>query len=99
MLEEVNSLSILGVTFDSKLAFEIHLREVVFQESYLIIHIRLRAVSMHMFVQPKVLCPCVNVVCGVLFEDSVARSAERLCEGELCRWGHRRKVSALYLLY
>ena len=31
--------------------------------------------------------------------DSVARSAERLCEGELCCLGHIRSVSVLYLLY
>ena len=32
--------------------------------------------------------------------DSIARSAERLCEGELCCLGHRRKVViALCLLY
>ena len=31
--------------------------------------------------------------------DSSVHCAERLCEGELCSLGHRRKVSALYLLY
>ena len=31
--------------------------------------------------------------------DRIFRSAERLCEGELCCLGHRRKVSALCLLY
>ena len=31
--------------------------------------------------------------------DSIVHSAERLCEGELCCLGHRRKVSASCLLY
>ena len=31
--------------------------------------------------------------------DSVVRSAERLCEGELCCLGQRKKVSSLCLLY
>ena len=31
--------------------------------------------------------------------DSIVGSAERLCEGELCCLRHRRKVSALCLLY
>ena len=31
--------------------------------------------------------------------DSVARSAEILCKGELCYLGNRRMVSALWLLY
>ena len=31
--------------------------------------------------------------------DSVVRGEERLCEGKLCALEHRRKVSALCLLY
>ena len=31
--------------------------------------------------------------------DNIVRSSEGLCEGELCCSGHRRKVSALCLLY
>ena len=31
--------------------------------------------------------------------NSAGRSAERLCEGELCCLGHRMEVSALCLLY
>ena len=31
--------------------------------------------------------------------NSIVCSAERLCEGELCSLAHRRKVSALCLLY
>ena len=43
----------------------------------------------------------MDVVGGVSFVllDSIVRSAEELCEGELCCLGHRRKVSALCLLY
>ena len=33
------------------------------------------------------------------FLDSIVRSAERLCKGELCCLGHRKKVSALCLVY
>ena len=31
--------------------------------------------------------------------DSVVRSEERLCEGELCCLGHRMKVNTLFLLH
>ena len=31
--------------------------------------------------------------------DINVRVAEKLCEGDLCCLAHRRKVSALYLLY
>ena len=31
--------------------------------------------------------------------DNIVRSAERLCEGELCCLEHRRKISAMCLLY
>ena len=37
--------------------------------------------------------------CSLGLIDSIVRSDERLCEGELCCLGHRRKVSALCLLY
>ena len=52
------------------------------------------------FVQDGVLCSRVDVVCAVSFgfAGGVVRSAERLCQGELCYLGHRRKVSALCLL-
>ena len=70
-LEEAKSLHILGVTYDSKLTFEMHLREVVSkaarnlgvvaeQESYLIVYVCSRAVSMHM------VCPVWSIAppCG-----------------------------------
>ena len=31
--------------------------------------------------------------------DSIVRNVERLCEGEVCCFGHRKKASALCLLY
>ena len=64
-LEEVKGLRILEVTIDSKLVFETHLREVVSiaawvlcaeQESYVIVRVCSRAVSMHMF------CPALSIV-------------------------------------
>ena len=59
-VEEVNDLRILGVTFDFKLTFEMHLRETVSkaasnlgpcaeQESYLIVHMCSRALTIHEF--------------------------------------------------
>ena len=60
---------------------------------------------------PRVLKNCFNAYvlfsleCGCRLRgligllDSVVRSAERLCEGDLCCLGHRRKVSSLCLLY
>ena len=43
----------------------------------------------------------MDVACGVSFDllDSVARSAERLCEADFVAWEHKRKVSVLCLLY
>ena len=53
------------------------------------------------FVQFRVLClmrmSSAESHLGLL--DSIVRSAERLCQGELCCLGHRRKISALCLLY
>ena len=44
---------------------------------------------------------CVGIVGGVSFglTYSIVHSAEGLCEGKLCCLGHRRKVSAMCLLY
>ena len=71
------------------------------QKSYLIAHACSRAVLMHIFAQLGVLCPRVDVVCGVSFGllNSVICSAERLYEGELCYLGHRMKLNAFSLLY
>ena len=74
-LEEVKSLRILGVTLDSKLTFEAHLREVVLKaarsvehKSYLIVLVCPRAVSMHMSCPSWSIEPCVDIVCGISFE-------------------------------
>ena len=77
-LEELKSPRILGETFDSRLTFDIHLREVVSkavrnlgscaeQESNLIVHVCSKAVSMHIFVQLIVLCLRVDIIGGVSF--------------------------------
>ena len=104
---------ILGATFDSKLTFETHLRNVMSKTAR-----RLRVVRRagKLFDCSRVLKACFNAYVlsnleyhapvwmssaesHLSFLDSVVRSAEILCEGEL-RWlGHRRKeghlVSAL----
>ena len=74
-LEEVKSLRILGVTLDSKLTFEAHLRQVVLNaarsvkhKSYLIVLVCPRAVSIHMSCPSWSIEPCVDIVCGISFE-------------------------------
>ena len=72
------------------------------QEHYLLImHVCLYMFLCTFVVQLGVLCPRVNVVCGLLVGvlDDIVRSAKRLCEGEISCLGHRRKVSALCWLY
>ena len=71
-LGETKSLRILGETLDSKLTFVFYLREVVSKaasrvlgscaeqektESYLIVHVCSRAVSMHMFCLARSIVP------------------------------------------
>ena len=90
--------------------FEAHLREVVSKaaRSQGVVH---RAEKL--FDCLRVLKSCVNahalsslaycrrmvsVEYHLSLLDCIIRSAERLCEGELCCLGHRRWVSALYLL-
>ena len=48
---------------------------------------------MHMY------CPTWSTVPHLSLLYNAGRSAERLCEGELCCVEHRRKVNALCLLY
>ena len=101
-LEEVKSLRILGITFVSKSTFVTHLREVVSKAARYLGVIRR---SGKLFDCPHVLkggfnhifYPAWSIVLRVL--DSIVRSAERVCVGELCCLGHRRKVSAVGLLY
>ena len=111
-LDEIKSLCILGADLHSKLTFDTHLRDVVSRAakslgvvhwagSYLIVRVCSRTVLMHMF------CPTSSIVplCGcrlrslIWILDSVVRSSERLREGELVWLEHRRKVSAVCLLY
>ena len=75
-IEELRSLRILWVTLDTMLPFETHLREVVSKVvrslavvrrvEHLFDHPRvLMSFFNACFVQPRVLYPCVEVVCGV----------------------------------
>ena len=72
------------------------------QESYLIVHVWSRAVSMYMF------CPAWSIVpsCGgrrgeshLGLLDSIVRLAKRLCEGEYRCLVLTKKISAFSLLY
>ena len=71
---EVKSLCILETSIGSKLIFETHLCEIVSKETrsigvvrrtgkFMIVRVHSRAVSMHMFIQPGVLYPRVDIVC------------------------------------
>ena len=102
----------LGVALATKLTFETHLREVVSKAPNSLGIVRrigklldclrvFKGYSMHMF------CPAWSIVpmwtpsaesqLGLL--NSIVRSAERLCEGQLCYLAHRKKVGTLCLLY
>ena len=50
---------------------------------------------MHTFVQFRVFCPVwmSSAESHMVWLDIIAHSAKRMCEGELCCLGHRRKVS------
>ena len=76
--EKAQNLCIPGITLDSKLTLENHLREVVSkaarslgscaeQESYFIVHVCSRAVSMRMFCPAWSIVPRVNVVSWISF--------------------------------
>ena len=79
-LEEVKSLRILAVTFDSKLTLEIHLREAVPKAAKSLDALRrvgklflLSTCAQELFqciwfAQLGVLCPRVDIVCRVSFE-------------------------------
>ena len=110
--EMIRGLRILGVTLDSKLTFETYLRKVVSKAAR---SQGIMRRSGKLFGCPRVLKSCFNandlfslkycIPCGCLLPSFiwvfwiVLRSAERLCEGELCCLGHRRMVSVLVLLY
>ena len=112
-LEELKSLRILGVTLDSKLKFETHVREVGSKVARSLGVVRRAGKLLDC---PRVLKSCFNAY--VLFSleycapvwmssveshlgllDSIVCSAERWCEGELCNLAHRRKIGGLSLLY
>ena len=112
-LEEVKSLSILGVTFNYKLIFEMHLREVVSKAAR---NLRVVCRAKKLFAYLRVLKGCFYAYvlnsleyCAPVWTlsaefhlrllHSIVRSAEKLCEGELCCLVHKRKGSFLCLLY
>ena len=70
------------------------------QESNLIVHVCSKAVSMHVFFSLEYCAPVwiSSAESHLDLPGSIVRSAERLCEDELCNVAHRRKASALYLL-
>ena len=102
-LEEV-SLRILGVTLNSKFAFQTHLREIVSKAARSQGAVRQagklfdcqRVLKSLGYVAPVWMSSAESHL-GLL--DSIVRSAERLCEGVLCCLGPRRKFGALRLLY
>ena len=106
-LGEVKSLHILGVTLDSKLTLETHLRVEASQKS------GCREPSRKLSDCPRVLRSIFNAYVLSILEhrasvymssaeshlsllDCIFRSAEEFCEGELCWLG---PLSALDLLY
>ena len=113
VIEEVKSLPVLGVTLDSKLTFETHLREVVSKT----------AINLGVAHRTAKLCDCLrelmdNFNAYVLSNldycasawmssaesylsllNSIVRSAETVCKGEDCCLLYRRKGSALCLRY
>ena len=111
-LEEVKNLRILGTTLDSKLSFDTYLQEIVSKAARSLGVIRragkllgcsrvLKSCFNPYTLSNLEYCAPVWMSSteshlGLL--DSIVRSAERLCEDELCCLGHR-KVSALCLLY
>ena len=96
-LQERMSLVFIGTNLSSKLAFE---TQSGCAPSRKIIWLSTGAKQIFQcicFVLPGVLCP---VWMSSAFNwVSVDRSAERLCEGQLCCLGHRRKVSTICLIY
>ena len=111
-LEEVQGLHILRVTLDSNLTFETHLRKVeskaarrlgvVSRAGKLFDCPRVRNRCFNAYVLTSLeYCAPVWMSLGksqLGLLDSIVRSAERLCEGELCCLGHRSLVFALWEL-
>ena len=112
-LEELKSLRILGISLDSKFTFETLLREVVGKavRSLRVVrragelfdwpHVLKSCLDEYILSSLDYCAPvwksrrCLIWVCRiVLFADG-----KTLCEGAPCYLGHRRRVSALCLLY
>ena len=110
--EEVRSLRILGVTFNHKLTFESHLCEVVSKAARSLGVVpktgklfdcpRVIKSCFNAYVLAKLeyfATVCMSSTESQLSSvDRVFRSAERLCERELCCLGHRNRANASCLL-
>ena len=113
MLKESDDLDILGVTFDSKLTFEKHLRSVpraasqrlgILRKSWRVFHDRLLIGKCFWgFVLP-VLEYCSAVWC--LAADTHLKLLDVVCDGCFldggvlnCNLSHRRSVAVLCMLY
>ena len=106
-------MRILKLTQDSKLTFKTHFHKVV-SKAARSLGVARRAGKSFVCPCVLKSCFHVYVLSGLMhcasawmssseshldFLDSVVRSAKILCEGQLCCLGHRRKASALCLLY
>ena len=114
VLKESADLVILGVTFDAKMTFEMHLRSVssaaaqrlgIMRKSWQVFHDRsLLLISFWSFVLP-VFDYCSAVWCSAADSylkllDRVVRSAGFLAGGVLdCNLAHRRSVAELCILF
>ena len=112
-VKSLRILRILGITLDSKLTFETLFLEVVSNTAKNLEVVRrasklfdcprvLKRCFNACILSTVVYCAPVWMLSAEshlnLLDGSVC-SVERLCEGELCCLGHRRKVSALRFLY
>ena len=114
MLEESDDLVILGVTFDSKITFQKHLRSVstsasqrlgVLRKSWQVFHDRLLLGRCFRGFVLRVLECCSAVWCSAAdthlrLLDRVVSGASFLTEGVFeCDLAHRRSVAVLCMLY
>ena len=113
MLKEFDDLDILGVTFDSKLTFEKHLRSVsratsqrlgILRKSYRVFHDRLLIVRCFWgFVLPILECSavwCSAADTHLKLLDGVVSGACFLAGDVLnCNLSHHRSVAVLCMLY
>ena len=114
LLKESDDLDLLGVTFDSKLTFEKHLRTVsraasqrlgILRKSWRVFHGRLSIVRCFWGFALTVLEYCSAVWCSAAdihlkLLDRVVSGACFLAGGVLnCNLSHRRSVAVLCMLY